>query len=168
MSVPPESSPPLDEDAGERRFHLDELAALAGVSARTVRFYIQNGLLARPEGAKRGSYYLARHLEALLRIRRWSDAGLGLDRIRELVGGALDDPPPRKVAPGTVEVWSRVTIADGFEVHIEPGRAGLTPEQLRHMVRLMTEAYRTVRAAADDPIKGPHSLIEDPNQGVAS
>ena len=127
---------------------LDELAGLAGVSARTVRFYIQQGLVSRPEGAKRGAFYLQRHVEQLLMIRRWTDAGLSLDRIRELVAGAPEDPPPRAVKAGTVEVWSRVTLADGLEVHLEPGRAGLSPEQVRALVRAVTEAYHAVRAPA--------------------
>src|SRR3954469_25585726 len=88
---------------------LDELASLTGVTPRTVRFYIQQGLVSRPEGAKRGAHYLRRHVEQLLMIRRWTDAGLSLERIRELVSGAPEDPPPRAARPGSVEVWSRVT-----------------------------------------------------------
>jgi DNA-binding transcriptional MerR regulator len=135
-----------------RRFSLDELATLAGVTARTVRFYISEGLLDRPEGAKRGAHYLERHLEQLLRVRRWSEAGLSLERIRELRGGAAEDPPPRTVAPGTVEVWSRVTLADGLELQIEPGRAGLTPEQVRSLVREVQAAFRRVRGTGNEEV----------------
>jgi len=129
---------------------LDELASLAGVTSRTVRFYIQQGLIDRPAGEKRGAHYLARHLEQLLLVRRWTESGLSLDRIRELIAGAPADPPPRTSRPGMVEVWSRVTLADGLEVHLEPGRAGLTPEQVRAFVREMTAAYRRLRAGDDD------------------
>ena len=128
------------------RFSIDELSALAGVTPRTVRYYIAEGLVDRPEGEKRGSHYLRRHLEQLLVIRRWTDAGLSLERVRELMAGAPEDPAPRRVAPGVVEVWSRVTMADGLEVHIEPGRAGLTPEQVRGLVRGITALYRQVRS----------------------
>ena len=127
-----------------RRFSLDELSALAGTTARTVRYYIAQGLLDRPAGEKRGAHYLLQHLEQLLLIRRWSDAGLSLDRIRELLAGAVAEPVPRLARPGTVEVWSRVTLADGLEVQIEPGRAGLAPEQLRQLVSDITAAYRRV------------------------
>jgi DNA-binding transcriptional MerR regulator len=127
-----------------RRFSLDELSALAGTTARTVRYYIAQGLLDRPAGEKRGAHYLLQHLEQLLLIRRWSDAGLSLDRIRELLAGAVAEPVPRPARPGTVEVWSRVTLADGLEVQIEPGRAGLAPEQLRQLVSDITAAYRRV------------------------
>lgn len=131
--------------AGLERYTLDELAALAGVTARTVRYYIAQGLVDRPHGEKRGAYYLRRHLEQLLMVRRWSDAGLSLERIRELLAGAPEDPPPRAVRPGTVEVWSRVTLADGLELHVEPSRAGMDPQQLRDLVREVTQLYRALR-----------------------
>jgi DNA-binding transcriptional MerR regulator len=133
------------QDSPER-FSIDELSTLAGVTPRTVRYYIAEGLVDRPEGEKRGSHYLRRHLEQLLVIRRWTDAGLSLERVRELMAGAPEDPAPRRAAPGAVEVWSRVTMADGLEVHIEPGRAGLTPEQVRALVRGITALYRQVRS----------------------
>ena len=112
-----------------------------------MRFYIQQALVSRPEGAKRGAFYTRRHVEQLLMIRRWTDAGLSLDRIRELVAGVPEDPPPVAAKPGSVEVWSRVTLADGLEVHLEPGRAGLAPEQVRALVRAIADAYHAVRAA---------------------
>lgn len=127
------------------RFSIDELAVLAGVTHRTVRYYIAEGLLDRPEGEKRGAHYLQRHLDQLLLIRRWSDAGLSLDRMRELRAGGAEDSLPRRVAPGFVEVWSHITLADGLEVHVEPGRAGLTPEQVRAFVRQTQAAYRQLR-----------------------
>ena len=127
------------------RLSIDDLATLSGLTARTVRYYIQQGLVDRPVGAKRGAYYEQRHLEQLLLIRRWTEAGLSLDRIKELTAGAPEDPPPRRVQPGSVEVWSRVTLADGLEVHVEPGRAGLSPEQVRALVRGITDLYRQVR-----------------------
>ena len=133
------------QDSPER-FSIDELSTLAGVTPRTVRYYIAEGLVDRPEGEKRGSHYVRRHLEQLLVNRRWTDAGLSLERVRELMAGAPEDPAPRRAAPGAVEVWSRVTMADGLEVHIEPGRAGLTPEQVRALVRGITALYRQVRS----------------------
>ena len=152
MADLPASTAPFDGGAPPDRYSLDELATLAGLTPRTVRYYIQQDLVSRPEGEKRGAYYQRRHLEQLLLIRRWTDSGLSLDRIRELTQGAPADPPPRATRPGTVEVWSRVTVADGLEVQIEPGRAGLTPEQVRAFVRGLTELYRQVRdAPAADP-----------------
>jgi DNA-binding transcriptional MerR regulator len=141
----PDISP--DDDASIERFSIDELSSLAGVTPRTVRYYIAEGLIDRPQGEKRGAHYLRRHLEQLLLIRRWTDAGVSLERVRELMAGAPEDPAPRRSPPGSVEVWSRVTVADGLEVHLEPGRAGLTPEEVRQLVRGITALYRDLRTA---------------------
>jgi hypothetical protein len=51
-----------------------------------------------------------------------------------------------------------MTLADGVEVHLEPGRAGLTPEQARALVRGITALYRQLRgevAAAHDQQRTP-------------
>lgn len=128
-----------------RRYTIHEIASLAGLSTRTVRYYIAEGLVDRPHGTKRGAWYGQRHLEQLLLIRRWTDAGLSLDRVRELQAGAPEDAPPRPARPGTVEVWSRITLADGLELQVEPGRAGLSPEQLRELLREVTAAYHRAR-----------------------
>lgn len=133
------------------RYSIDELSTLAGMTPRTVRYYIAEGLLDRPEGEKRGAHYLPRHLEQLLQIRRWTEAGLSLERIREHRAGALEDPPPRPLRPGAVEVWSRVMLADGLELHLEPTRAGLSPEQVRALVGEVTAAYRRVRSPQSGP-----------------
>jgi DNA-binding transcriptional MerR regulator len=128
-----------------RRYTIHEIASLAGLSTRTVRYYIAEALVDRPLGTKRGAWYVQRHLEQLLLIRRWTDAGLSLDRVRELQAGAPEDAPPRPARPGTVEVWSRITLADGLELQVEPGRAGLSPEQLRELLREVTAAYHRAR-----------------------
>lgn len=144
--MPAQSTPP-DEATPPERFSIDELSMLAGVTPRTVRYYIAEGLVDRPIGEKRGAHYVRRHLEQLLLIRRWTDAGLSLERVRELLSGAPEDPAPRRAAPGSIEVWSRVTVADGLEIHVEPGRADLTPDQMRSLVRGIAALYRQVRTS---------------------
>ena len=135
----------LTDPSTPTRDIIHDLATLASVPTRTVRFYIAQGLLDRPFGAKRGAWYEDRHLQQLLLIRRWTDAGLSLDRVRELQAGSPEEAPPRPVKPGMVEVWSRVTLADGVEVQLEPGRAGMTPEQVRAFIQELKLAYRRVR-----------------------
>ncbi len=135
------------ESTTTSRYNIHDLAALASVPTRTVRFYIAKGLIDRPHGAKRGAWYEDRHLQQLLMIRRWTDAGLSLDRVRELQAGSPNEAPPRPVKPGMVEVWSRITLTDGVEIQVEPGRAGMTPEQVRAFIQDVTAAYRRVREA---------------------
>lgn len=117
----------------DRQFSLDELCALTELPKRTIRYYIQLGLVARPLGETRAAHYTGAHLDQLLRIRAWSAAGVSLERIRELLaGGAASAPSPRR-GPGTVEVWSHLVISDGVELMVEPGRAGLSTEQIRQL-----------------------------------
>jgi DNA-binding transcriptional MerR regulator len=133
---------------GSSRFTLDELAALAELPRRTVRYYVQIGLLDRPAGAGRGAHYGPRHLEQLLTIRRWQQAGLSLERIRELIAPEGEDAavPPRPRQRGSVEVWSHVVIDDGVELTLDPRRAGLTPEQVRALAKGVMELVDRVRS----------------------
>lgn len=126
----------MNKDSTEIRYSLVELCALAGVAVRTARFYIQSGLVDRPHGETRAAHYTTAHLEQLLQVRKWSEAGVSLERIRDLLHGS---PPPVAARiqpkPGTVQVLSHVLIADGMELVIDPGLLGLDPSQLRAFVR---------------------------------
>lgn len=125
-----------------RRLSLDQLGALTETPRRTVRYYIQLGLVDRPIGETRAAYYTDRHIEQLLTIRKWTEAGLPLERVRQLLEGAdpeVPPPPPRK--RGSVEVMSHLVVDDGVELVVEPGRAGLKPEEVRELFRAVLEAY---------------------------
>jgi DNA-binding transcriptional MerR regulator len=128
----------------EKRFSLDELCALTKLKPRTVRFYIQMGLVDRPVGETRAAYYTAKHAEQLAEILKWSEAGLSLERIRELLKGADAPVPAPARKPGSVEVWSHLVVSEGVELHLEPGRAGMSPGQVRAFFREVMAAYRRI------------------------
>ena len=77
----------MKSDEAPQTRSLDELAALVDLPKRTVRYYIQLGLVDRPDGETRAARYGTRHVEQLLQVRKWSDAGVSLERIRELLSG---------------------------------------------------------------------------------
>lgn len=118
-----------------KTFPLDELCRLTGFTRRTVRYYIQLGLVSRPIGEARAARYSREHLRQLLRIRELSAAGVSLERIREVLSGKEAPVPPRPRRSGDVEVRSHIHIAPGIEMQIDPREAGLNPEQLRVFVR---------------------------------
>lgn len=122
------------------RFAIDELCALVDLPRRTIRYYVQEGLVDRPMGAKRGAYYTRRHLEQLMAIRAGRRAGLSLDRIREQAAEpeASAPPPPRRRQPGDVALHTHVTLAPGVELVIDPRRAGLSAEAMRALIRRVT------------------------------
>ncbi|MCC7429052.1 MAG: MerR family transcriptional regulator [Alphaproteobacteria bacterium] len=127
--------PPATPQGPERSFSIEELASLAGVTRRSVRFYIQSGLLDPPEGTARGAYYTSRHLQRLLDIQAWQDEGLTLDGIRRrLAATATDAAAPEAARPrAPVQVWTRIALRPGVEVHLDPEAAGLSPEQVREL-----------------------------------
>lgn len=125
-------------------YPLADLCVLADLPIRTVRYYIQIGLVDRPEGETRAARYGPRHLEQLLQIRKWTEAGVSLERVRELLHGETAPVPPRPRTPGSVEVCSHLLVADGVELVIEPGRAGLSPEQVRRLVAGVMQVYGDV------------------------
>ncbi len=125
------------------KLSLQQLSERADVSGRTVRFYIQKGLLPGPEGEKRGAYYTDAHLAELLRIRQWQDTGLSLDAIAGLLQ-ARSAPPVAPARPGAIEVRSHLIVADGLELVVAPERAGLTQAQLRSLFRSVQDAYEAL------------------------
>ncbi len=127
------------------KFSLDELCTLSDISKRTVRYYMQIGLVDGPIGSTKAAHYLPKHLDQLLTVRKLSDAGVSLERIREVLSGEAPPVPPRQRKSGSVEVRSHLFIADGVELEISPERSGLSPEQVRALVRAVIQAYQDLR-----------------------
>ena len=122
------------------KLKLQQLSEQSEVPGRTIRFYIQKGLIPGPEGEKRGAFYTEGHLAELLRIRQWQDTGLSLDAIAGLLQ-AKHEAPIAPSRPGAVEVRSHLIVADGLELVVSPDRAGLTQGQLRQLFRAVQECY---------------------------
>ena len=87
-------------------YTLNELTDLAGVSTRTVRYYISEGLLPPPESAGPRATYSQTHLDRLLFIGQLKDAYLPLREIRRQLDGMTDqevreaiDTPSEVVSP---------------------------------------------------------------------
>ena len=139
----------------EERFDwsLDELCARAQTSRRTVRYYIQQGLVDRPLGVAKSARYGQRHLEQLLKIHKWQRSGVSLSRIGEMLHEgeeATDTVPARKRGRGSVEVWSHLVIDDGVELNLEPTRAGLTPEEVRSFFKSVMAAWDELKGDKDE------------------
>jgi DNA-binding transcriptional MerR regulator len=77
-------------------FDLGELAERAGVTPRTVRYYIQQGLLSPPSARGPGAHYDRAHLDRLSLIKRLQREHLPLAEIRKQFQ-ALDDRAVREL-----------------------------------------------------------------------
>jgi DNA-binding transcriptional MerR regulator len=140
----------MEPTTADRRYSADELVTLAGVPRRTLRYYIQLGLIDRPIGETRAAYYTWQHLRQLLEVRRLTEQGFSLERVQALL--ARGDEPPSAAAPraGSITVQSHVRLAEGVELVIDPGRARLTPEQLRRFASETLAAYARIASPNED------------------
>ncbi len=131
-------------------FSLDDLCTLAALPKRTVRYYIQMGLLDRPVGETRAAHYLSSHLDSLLRIKQLTDAGISLERVREVLAGEPPAVPPRPRRPGSVDVRSHLWLAPGIEVQISPEEAQASPEQVRALAKAVLAAWNQIKDNNDE------------------
>jgi DNA-binding transcriptional MerR regulator len=161
------------------RYTAAELARLAGVLERTVRFYVQEGLISAPSGRGRGAHFDDRHLGQLRSVKLLQTAGLDLAAIRrhrqdlEAVlrsrGFALESAEsawasfasntaiivPGQGAGGetlvpAVSAHSTVHIAPGLDLLVGGGHRLPPPARLAELARLVRAIFRI----ADEPASG--------------
>jgi DNA-binding transcriptional MerR regulator len=139
-------------------------SARAAPSARSIRFYVANGLLDRPEGTGTAATYNYRHFLQLLAIKIRQREGVTLDAIKselkELTGDALERRVATALATtmGSTPVdtrarggdddqtlsWRRLAVADGVELHVRDDSPAARDEALVAM-------REAVRAALGRP-----------------
>lgn len=112
-----------DQERGEAMaYHINELASMAGVSLRTLRYYDEIGLLS-PESRSPAGYRLYNDddLAKLQQILFWRELDFPLDRIKQLIN-----------EPGIARQQALIT------------QAGLLEERARHFMRLAELARHTL------------------------
>ena len=128
-----------------------ELADAAGLSRRSVRFYVQQRLLPPPLGRGRGRHYDRSHLERLRRVMELQAAGHSLDAIRRILEGGAQLPPvaapPAKAARPrrammSAELWTRLRVAPGVELHFDAAAHSPTAEQLLALRSAIASVFR--------------------------
>ena len=154
----------MAEDDDRTRFTARELGALCEVSERTVRYYVEEGLLPPPASRGRGANFGEEHLTRLRLIRAMQQAGNDLESIRDYLAELERELP---VTGATFEaalaVWTarteeaswrekirkrlggpelahRYRIADGVELLVDL-RAAQPPSRMREIVRLIRKAF---------------------------
>ena len=129
-----------------KSFSLDELCTLTDLPKRTVRYYIQMGLVDRPIGETRAAHYLTAHLDQLLKVKQLTDAGISLERIAEIQNGEELPVPAKPRKPGDIQVKSHIYVAPGIELQISPEEADMSPEQIRALVKAVMKTIQEIKA----------------------
>jgi DNA-binding transcriptional MerR regulator len=122
------------------RYAIGDLADLGDVSRRTVRYYVQEGLLPAPFGLGRGNHYGPKHLDQLLRIKALQEAGRSLDEIKRALGhrvGGAGHSQPAAEEDTTVDraLWRRLSLAPGVELHVAGDVRLPPPGRLNELAR---------------------------------
>ncbi len=133
-------------------YTLDALSQLTDLPKRTIRYYIQLGLVDRPVGETRAAHYLPSHLEQLLRVKKLTEARVPLERIRQVMDGQ-DAAPTWADArpPGSLEVKTHLHVLPGVEIQISPEQSGLSPEQIRMLLKEVMAATQRVLKKESNP-----------------
>ena len=129
-----------------KTFSLDELCTLTDLPKRTVRYYMQMGLVDRPIGETRAAHYLTAHLDQLLKVKQLTDAGISLERIAEIQNGEELQIPAKPRKPGDIQVKSHIHVAPGIELQISPEEADMSPEQIRALVKAVMKTIQEIKA----------------------
>jgi DNA-binding transcriptional MerR regulator len=132
----------------EALYGIEELAELGGVSRRTVRYYVQRGLIPAPKGTGRGKHYTQGHLDTLIKVRQLQEQGVSLDEIVARLSSGGEAPSGAEVGelPSELggELWLRLVVAEGVELHVsqrwveqrasQPGGMEGLVEELRRLL----------------------------------
>lgn len=97
----------------ERKYTIEELCEITGYTRRTIRYYIQEGLIDPPAGRGRGGFYFDSQLNKLLQIKSFQDKGLKLAVIHEILKKG-EEPELLNLR----ELWIKYPIEQGIEIHI--------------------------------------------------
>jgi DNA-binding transcriptional MerR regulator len=112
-------------------FQIEELADVTGVTARTIRYYIQQGLLPSP-GVGPGVRYTEHHLSRLRAIRQLQAAHLPLAEIRRKLD-SLDDASltefvnAERPADSAIDYIQRALAGNASLAGTTPGAAPTAP-----------------------------------------
>ena len=141
-------------------YRIGELAELAGVTRRTVHYYINKGLIPPAEGAGVNSYYTADHLNRIKLIRKLQELYLPLNEIRKIITPLdpdqvvehlelyeLGEPPVNRrlmvqemapdescQLPGTALLFERVDLGSNIELHFPAELRNKNPALIHSLI----------------------------------
>ena len=92
---------------------IDQLSEKTGFPIRTIRYYIQEGLIDPPAGRGRGGFYFDSQLNQLKQIKSLQEKGMKLSSIVQyLKGGEIQETNFSR------DVWVKYEIAPGLEINV--------------------------------------------------
>ena len=124
---------------------LKELSLLTDISIRNIRFYIQNEIVDKPFGQNKGAYYTQTHLDQLMMIKKYKDAGVSLERISQIIKNKEQNLSiDYQTKQGSVEILSRIHLMQGIELVINPEISKFTQRDVRKLSEMILKNIETI------------------------
>ncbi len=141
----------------EDQLSIADLCSLTGLTRRTIRYYIQRGLVDKPHGTKKGAWYTERHVGQLKAIKDFQDKNLSLEDIGRRVrttqaevparmhlsamsdGELLEHAVPARPDPVLVRVGTGVFLV------LHGGRTDLTADGLQRFTAGVERLYERIK-----------------------
>jgi DNA-binding transcriptional MerR regulator len=98
----------------QKKYTIKELSELTGYPLRTIRYYVQEGLLEPPAGRGRGGFYYDSHLSRLRQIKAWQEKGTRIASIKEYLKG-VEEP----LEECSRDIWVKYEIIPGLEISVK-------------------------------------------------
>ncbi|MDP2156938.1 MAG: MerR family transcriptional regulator [Nitrospirota bacterium] len=115
----------------KHNYTIDDISSLSGYPRRTIRYYVEIGLIEPPAGRGRGGFYNDSHLSKLHRIRAHQDKGIGLASITSMLkaeGIGMEE--------SNRDIWVRFDIAPGIEISVRKDREERDRKRINEIVRM--------------------------------
>ncbi|MDQ3540073.1 MAG: helix-turn-helix domain-containing protein [Chloroflexota bacterium] len=129
------------------RYTMTDLEQASGISARTIRYYIANGLLQPAYGRGPTATYDSDHLLRLQYIQRLKDERLPLKEIQERLSNLTPDDIAvalKVQMEPSAETWRHVTLHPDLAIQIRDRPPGARAPTLDRAFDLIVEYARTV------------------------
>ena len=117
-------------------YKVSELAEKAGVTKRTIHYYISKGLLLPPEGSGVNSVYNDEHLNRLLLIKKLQSEYMPLNKIREYI---LENPTEEIMSRTG---WENITAVKDKAVYSIDANSSSRPTQ--NIIKALKEMAKAV------------------------
>jgi DNA-binding transcriptional MerR regulator len=140
--------------SGEREYRMEELAEVAGLPVRTVRYYRERGLIAPPRREGRIAWYTGHHLARLRTITALLDRGHTLNGIADLaaalengreisdvlgLGAPTEETPVRLSPEELADYFGDEVTPENLATALDLGYLATEGDDLVHMSRRLLD-----------------------------
>ena len=123
----------------DQKYTIDELTELTGFTRRTIRYYVQEGLLDPPAGRGRGGFYYDSHVDALRKIKSLQDKGLNLQSIARQLRG---EEPEIKTPELVRQVRARYEILPGLQIDVSREIEESGSKKIQELIKFARTLFR--------------------------